>query len=128
MKKLKEINESLPELFIGILIFGFLAEIIPVWFVSDRIGYTIGLLAGVVTALFWAWHMAWALNSAFDCDESTAVKQMQKSTAIRYGVSLIVLGVLLMTGIGNPLAACAGMLGLKVSAYLSPFTHKLFRR
>ncbi len=126
--KLRDINDSLPALFLGILAFGFLAEIIPVWFVDDKAGYTAGLLIGVATALFSAWHMAWSLDRAFDCDEGTATKRMQKYSALRYGVQLIVLGVLIATGIGNPLAAFLGMFGLKVSAYLAPFTDKLFRR
>lgn len=128
MRKLKEINDSLPDLIFGVLIFGFLAEIIPIWFVTDKAGYTIGLLIGVLAAVFAAWHMAWTMDKAFDCDEGTATKQLQKNSALRYGVQLIVLGILIATEIGNPIAAFIGMWGLKVSAYLSPFTHKLFRR
>ncbi len=128
MKKPGEINSSLPDLFAGILIFGALAEIIPVWFVNDKAGYTIGLLIGIVTAMFVAWHMAWSLNRAFEFDEGTATKRLQKNSALRYGVQLIVLGILIITEAGNPLSAFLGMWSLKVAAYTAPFTHKLFRR
>lgn len=128
MRKLRDVNDSLPALFLGILIFGLLSELLPIWFVHDKAGYTVGLLAGVASALFCAWHMAWTLDRTFGQDEGTATKQMQKNSALRYGVRLIVLGVLIMTGIGNPLSAILGMMGLKVSAYLAPFTDKLFRR
>lgn len=128
MKKPGEINSSLPDLFAGILIFGALAEIIPVWFVNDKAGYTIGLLIGIVTAMFVAWHMAWSLNRAFEFDEGTATKRLQKNSALRYGVQLIVLGLLIITEAGNPLSAFLGMWSLKVAAYTAPFTHKLFRR
>lgn len=128
MKRLREVNDSLPDLFAGILIFGLLAELIPVWFVSDKTGYTIGLVIGIISALFVAWHMAWTLDKAFSYDEETATRQLQKGSALRYGAQLVVLGILMVTGFGNPLAAFLGMWGLKVSAYLSPFTHKLFRR
>lgn len=128
MKKPGEINSSLPDLFAGILIFGALAEIIPVWFVNDKAGYTIGLLIGIVTAMFVAWHMAWSLNRAFEFDEGTATKRLQKNSALRYGVQLIVLGILIITEAGNPLSAFLGMWSLKVAAYMAPFTHKLFRR
>lgn len=128
MRKLKEINDSLPDLILGILIFGILAEVIPIWFVQDKTGYTIGLILGILTAVFAAWHMAWTMDSAFDTDEGTAVKRLQKNSALRYGVQLIILGLLILTGIGNPIAAFLGMYSLKVAAYLAPFTHKLFRR
>lgn len=128
MKKPGEINSSLPDLFAGILIFGALAELIPVWFVNDKAGYTIGLLIGIVTAMFVAWHMAWSLDRAFDLDDGTATKRLQKNSAVRYGVQLIVLGILIITEAGNPLSAFLGMWSLKVAAYTAPFTHKLFRR
>lgn len=128
MKKPGEINSSLPDLFAGILIFGALAEIIPVWFVNDKAGYTIGLLIGIVTAMFVAWHMAWSLDRAFEFDEGTATKRLQKNSALRYGGQLIVLGILIITEAGNPLSAFLGMWSLKVAAYTAPFTHKLFRR
>lgn len=128
MKKLRKINDSLPDLIVGILIFGFLLEVIPVWFVEDKTGYSIGVLAGVLTACVAAIHMAWSLNQSFDCGEEGAVRHMQKSSALRYGIQLMVLGVLILTGWGNPISAFFGMYGLKVSAYLAPFTHKLFRR
>lgn len=128
MKKPEEINNSLPDLFTGILFFGALAELIPVWFVNDKAGYTIGLLIGIVTAIFVAWQMAWSLDKAFDYDEETATKRLQKNSALRYGVQLVVLGILMVTGLGNPLSAFLGMWSLKVAAYAAPITHKLFRR
>lgn len=128
MRKLKEINDSLPDLFIGILFLGMLAELIPVWFLDDKAGYTIGLIAGILCALASAFHMAWTIDRAFDYDEGTATKCLQKSTALRYGVQLFVLFFLAVTEAGNPLAAFLGMWSLKVAAYITPITHKLFRR
>ena len=118
MKKPGEINSSLPDLLTGILIFGAVAEFIPVWFVNDKAGYTIGLTIGIVTAMFVAWQMAWSLDRAFGYDEETATKRIQ----------LVVLGILMITEVGNPLSAFLGMWSLKVAAYTAPFTHKLFRR
>ncbi len=128
MKKPGEINSSLPDLLTGILIFGAVAEFIPVWFVNDKAGYTIGLTIGIVTAMFVAWQMAWSLDRAFGYDEETATKRLQKNSALRYGIQLVVLGILMITEAGNPLSAFLGMWSLKVAAYTAPFTHKLFRR
>lgn len=128
MKRLKDINNSLPALLLGILVFGFFAEIIPIWFVEDKLGYSVGLLAGVICALFAAWHMAWTLDRTLGDVGKSAEKSAQIGGVLRYGICLLVLMILVFTGIGNPIAAVLGMFGLKVSAYLAPFTNKLFRR
>lgn len=128
MKRLSEINESLPDLMFGIVAFGIAAELLPIWFVEDKTGYSIGLFIGVISALFSAWHMAYILGRAIDYDEAAATKQMQKGTALRYGIQLILIGILGVTGIGSPIAAFIGMFTLKVSAYAAPFTHKILRR
>ena len=43
---------------------------------------------------------------------------------IRYFVVIIVFGILMITRIGNPLAAFVGVMGLKVSAYVQPMLSK----
>lgn len=128
MRRLEKINESLPALCLGILIYGMLAELIGVWFVSDRFGYSLGLLLGVAAAEGMAFHMAWSLNKTYELDEGAATKQMQKYSTLRYGVLIVFFGILMLTKVANPLSAFLGVLGLKVSAYLAPFTHKIFRR
>ena len=128
MSKFFKINESLPDLLIGILIFGLFAEFLPVWFLERKLYYSIGLLIGLFVAALSAWHMAYSIDNAVDYDEGTATKQMQKGSALRYGGWLILLGVLMIFDFASPIAAFIGMISLKVSAYLAPFTHKLFRR
>lgn len=128
MNKFFKINESLPDLLIGILIFGLFAEFLPVWFLERKLYYSVGLLIGLFVAAFSAWHMAYSIDNAVDYDEGTATKQMQEGSALRYGFWLILLGILMIFDFASPIAAFVGMISLKVSAYLAPFTHKLFRR
>lgn len=128
IKKLDAISEVLFDLLVGIVIFGVLAELIGVYFVKEKMFYSIGLFIGVVIALFMAVHMAVTLNTAMDLGEAGAVKHMQKQNLIRYGVILILFGLLLIIKIGNPLSAFLGIMGLKVAAYIQPITHKIFRR
>ena len=128
MSKFFKINESLPDLLIGILIFGLFAEFLPVWFLERKLYYSIGLLIGLFVAALSAWHMAYSIDNAVDYDEGTATKHMQKGSALRYGGWLILLGILMIFDFASPIAAFIGMISLKVSAYLAPFTHKLFRR
>ncbi|MCR5655071.1 MAG: ATP synthase subunit I [Lachnospiraceae bacterium] len=128
MKNAAEINDSLPDLWIGIAIYTLLAIGIGVWFVDRPLYCLIGLLCGSALAAFCAWHMARSIDRAVSYDEGEAVRSLQKGSMLRYGVILIVIGVLFAFDLGNPIAALVGVFGLKVSAYLAPFTHKIFRR
>lgn len=127
-KKLAQLSDVLPGLWVGILLYGVLCEIVGLIFVSDRVFYSVGLLVGIVCALFMATHMAWSLNQALDLSEGDAVKKMQVHNILRYVVVVIVFFALLYTKLGNPLSTFLGVMGLKVAAYLQPFTHKFFRR
>lgn len=127
-KKLAQLSDVLPGLWVGILLYGVLCEIVGLIFVSDRVFYSVGLLVGIMCALFMATHMAWSLNQALDLSEGDAVKKMQVHNILRYVVVVIVFFALLYTKLGNPLSAFLGVMGLKVAAYLQPFTHKFFRR
>lgn len=132
MQKLKNwlngLSDVLPDLLIGILLYGVVCEAVGLIFVKDRLFYSIGLLIGILCAMGMAVHMAWSLNMALDLGESGAVKKMQLHNLLRYGIVVVVIFVLWLSGIGNPVVAFLGIMGLKVAAYLQPFTHKLFRR
>lgn len=127
-EKLSRINEALPGLLLGIFFWGMLCQIVLVWFLKDKAGYSFGLWIGVMTAFVMAWHMAWSLDRALDFGEDGATKVMTKHNMIRYGIVLIIEGIVMVTGAANPLATFLGIMGLKVAAYLQPITHKLFRR
>lgn len=128
MKNAVIINDSLPDLWIGILIYTVTVILIGIWFVPRPVYCLIGLLTGSALSAFLAWHMARTIDRAVDLEEGAATRSLQKGSALRYGVILIVIGLLFAFDLGNPLAALAGIFGLKVSAYLAPFTHKIFRR
>lgn len=132
MQKLKNwlngLSDVLPDLLIGVLLYGVVCEAVGLIFVKDRLFYSIGLLIGILCAMGMAVHMAWSLNMALDLGESGAVKKMQLHNLLRYGIVVVVIFALWLSGIGNPVVAFLGIMGLKVAAYLQPFTHKLFRR
>ena len=44
IKWMKRLNQALPGLVLGILLYGVLVELIGVWFVNDKVRYTSGLL------------------------------------------------------------------------------------
>lgn len=123
---LKRLNDALPGLVLGILIYGVLAELIGVWFASDKLRYTTGLAIGIVLACGMAINIAVVLQDAIDIyGESRAQTKIIAKSILRYVVVVIVFFVMMKWNIGNLFAAFIGVLGLKVSAYLQPFAHKL---
>ena len=67
------------------------------------------------------------LNIGLDLGDS-ASKYVLSQNMIRYGVIVVAFGVLCLLEIGSPLAAFAGIMGLKAGAYLQPFTHKILTK
>lgn len=63
---LRRLNDALPELVLGILLYGIAVELAGVWFVADKIRYTTGLLVGIALAVGMAINMAIVLQDAVD--------------------------------------------------------------
>ena len=122
--KLKKVSETLKELLMGILFYGILVEIIGICFIKDKVYFSIGLWFGIILAFAAAIHMWWGLDRAMDLGNA-ASKYAISQNMVRYGVIVVAFGVLCVLDVGNPIAAFAGIMGLKAGAYLQPFTHKI---
>jgi hypothetical protein len=125
MEKIRKWNRTLLELEGGIVLFGLVVQAVGVWFVPDKSGCSIGLWIGIVMSMISAWHMNFVLDRAFDGPEEFVTKQIIRGSVIRYIVLVLVYMLTAVSGIGNPIASFVGMLGMKVAAYIQPFTHKL---
>ena len=117
---LKRLNDALPELVLGIIVYGIVVELAGVWFVTDKLRYTTGLVIGIALAVGMAVNMAIVLRDAVEIygGEHAQAKIIAKSI-LRY-----VIVVMMKFNLGNLFTAFIGVLGLKISAYLQPFTHK----
>ena len=127
LMQLKKINTALPGLLFGMILFGIICQAAGFFLVEDKADYSKGLWIGVLTGIFMAFHMAISLNSAVERDVKGAQAAATRQNIIRYLVVVIILGILMITRVGNPLAAFAGIMGLKISAYLQPLLRKLSR-
>lgn len=125
MKKLSDMNRALPGLLGGIVLFGAISQVVGLFLVEEKVNYSIGLWIGVLVAVFMAVHMAWSLNSALDQNVKGAQAAATKQNMIRYLIVILILGILMITEVGNPIAAFVGVMGLKVSAYIQPIFQKL---
>lgn len=119
-----KLSSTMNEMLIGMIIFGFLCELVGIWFVPNKLKYSIGLWIGIVLAIGMALHMAWEMSRAMNLSRKNATVKIQSSSMIRYGVVVIIYAIVAATKIGDPLAAFLGIMSLKFSAYLQPLTHK----
>ena len=126
---LKRLNEALPGLVLGIIIYGILLQFTGVWLVDDKLRYSSGLWIGIGCALFMAIHMAMSIEDAVSIGtEDGAKKKTIASAMIRYVVVLLVLVVTFYFNLGMILPAFFGVLGLKFSAYAQPFFYRLHKK
>ena len=116
-------NRTLRELITGAFVYCVLLEIVLLIFTGDRLYHSIGLAAGFIVCAVLAMGMADSIDVAVDLDEKNARAYPQKKASLRYAIACISILVISFTHIGNPLTFFAGLMGLKIGAYLQPFTH-----
>lgn len=122
--RILKMNRTLFELETGILIFGILCQLCLLPF-GQRAYLSAGLWVGILTAAFAAFHMWRGLDRGLDLGEKEAVTYFSRQNIIRYLVIVLVLILATVSGVANPLTAFLGIMGLKVSAYMQPFTKKI---
>lgn len=127
-KGTEKIDRTLLELFAGILLYGAVCEAAGIFFVKEKLYYTIGIWYGILLALLMAWHMWRSLDRGLDLGEGGAPKYLARANIIRYVIVAACYMALAVLDFGNPVAAFFGILGLKAAAYLQPLTHKCLKR
>ena len=126
---LKRINPSLPGLVAGIVIFGLLVQLTGVWFVEDKLGYSIGLWYGVAIGIGMAINLATVIYDAVTFDgEGNANKRVAAKSMLRYIVVAILFGILGYFEFGNLFTAFLGVMGLKFSDYAQPLLNKIVNK
>lgn len=122
---LRRINQALPELLLGILAYGVVIQLTGMWFVEDKVQYAVGLWFGIAVAVGMAINMAIVILDAVDTmAERRSTVRTTLFSLLRYLVVVAVFFAVWYFKLGNPIVMFIGVMGLKVSAYLQPFTHK----
>ena len=99
---LKRINDGLPGLIGGILLYGFIIQFTGVWFVEEKWAYSIGLWYGIAIAIGMAIHMAVVIYDAVTFDgENHAKTRVAAKSVIRYVIVAILFGILVFFHLGN---------------------------
>ena len=123
---LRRINDALPGLVLGIVIYGIVIQLAGVWFVEDKLRYSTGLWIGITLAVGMAINIAMVIRDAVEIyGEDGAKNRVIIKSVLRYLIVVVVFFVMMKFNLGNLFTAFIGVLGLKVSAYLQPFAHRV---
>lgn len=122
-RKIK-IDATLFDLCLGIFLYGVVCQIVVLFF-SRKPEYSIGLWIGVFLAIAGSVHMWWTIDRSLDMASRDAGKTVGTQYLLRYFILVAAVALLAVSGFANPLLAFLGYMGMKVSAYMQPFTRKI---
>lgn len=125
-KMLKRLNDALPGLVFGIVIYGVIIQFTGMWFVNDKVSYTIGLWYGIAIAIGIAINLAMVIYDSVDmAGQKNANRKIIAKSVLRYVVVVILFMILGYFQFGNLYTAFIGVLGVKLSAYAQPLLYKV---
>lgn len=121
-------THTFQDLIVGIILSFVIAALI-LWFAfpQARFYHISGLVIGTVLSVIMSFYLRRSVEMAIDIGEYEAQRVIKKGALIRYGMACIVLGILMIFPRGNPLTAFLGVMTMKVSAYIQPFTNKVIK-
>lgn len=123
----KRIDATVREMWIGIGIWGIACELVTVWFCRDKTASSLGILIGCLMAAAAVFHIWKTLDTALDLGEG-AQKYLTVRSWLRYGVFVLIFGILMVTEWANPLTAFLSLMGMKAAAYMQPAVHKFIEK
>lgn len=118
---MNQVRETMTGFLIGIGIYAVLIEAVGIFFSENILSYTLGLLFGLVIAIFLIVHMAQTLNRALDLSQEQAAKYTRRQSFLRLAVMLVAMIIALLVDQFNFITVILGMLGLKIGALIAPF-------
>ncbi|MCR5754568.1 MAG: hypothetical protein K6G30_07145 [Acetatifactor sp.] len=125
METIKKINRTLLEMLIGLIIWGIILQVGGAFLAKEQGVYARSLWFGILLACAGVLHMYRTLDRALGLGEKEASKAIFRGYLFRYGAFVLILGIIMVTEVLNPLVVFLAYVGMKVTAYLQPFTHKL---
>lgn len=120
----KKIDGTLFDLCLGIFLYGIICQVVILFFPHTP-EYSIGLWIGIFLGIFGSIHMWWSLDRGLEMASKDAMKTVGTQSILRYLVLVIAMALLVVSGFANPLFAFLGYMGMKISAYMQPFTRKI---
>lgn len=98
------------------------------FFRESMLSWVIGFFEGVLIAAAIMIHMAVSVEDSVAMLEEEALKHTRINYIIRMVAVAVVFLLIVFLKLGDIAAALFGLMALKVSAYLQPFTHKIYEK
>lgn len=122
---MKNMNETLKDLIIGIVLSMIVVCIIGALVSNNKVAFILGDILGSIIAILLSIHLNATIARALDMNEEGAAKYTKKMSILR----LIIMGcavvvALTLPEVFNLIGTLLGILGLKISAYLQPLTNR----
>ena len=87
---LRRLNDALPGLVAGIIIYGVIIQLTGVWFVDDKLRYSVGLWYGIIIAVGTAINLAQVIYDSVSLGDSDhARRRIIIKSVLRYVVIVI---------------------------------------
>ncbi len=122
---IEKIHPTLLEMWLVTALYGCAAQIVICIVAKQRLYYSIGLWAGVATAVLCGGLMLHGIRGALDRDEKSAVSYSYRQYALRAAIVLAVFLGLAFFSLQSVVGMFIGFFSLKISAYLQPWVHRL---
>ncbi len=116
------------EVALNCVLLGMVIEVICIFLPFSLWDLSLGLWIGVGIAIAMLAGIETSLEQSMEMQENASVKFSKSRAVLRYVLVVLAFGIVLVYEIGNPVACFAGIMTLKVGAYLQPFTHKILSK
>lgn len=125
MKLIKNNNDTLRDLLVGICIFTVAIALIGAMLLESRFSFVLGVFLGGVIAFFLAIHLNNTIGVALDSEPEQAKRYTTRMAFIRLLVMIGAVAVaLIFPNVFHTVGVLLGVLTLKISAYCRPFINK----
>lgn len=125
------LNRMLLDLIAGCLLYGVIAGIVLavvciIWYPTRLISFMIGFVCGILLTVGVVIHMYYGIGITLEyAEEKSATNHSRKMYIIRLFVTILIMALIwTLLGVDSLVIMLLGMMSLKVSAYMQPFTDK----
>ena len=124
LKRIKDINEALPGMLLIECIYLVVAQIIIFIAVPIKIMCAVGLLVGVIYAVFSSFHLSFTIRKVVYGGHKQS-STLVFGYIVRFLVMIILLALLYIFKAGDLLCAIIGMISEILAAYVSSLLYKI---